>query len=472
MTLDSTHNLTLKEMDRQSVVHPNTDLRAYASGALGDPQIMETGHGIHIVDSRGRDLIDAFAGLYCVNVGYGRTEIAEAIYEQAKKLAYFHTYRGTSNEPLIRLSNRVLRMAPESMSKIYYGMSGSDANETQVKIVWYYNNVLGRPIKKKIIARHYAYHGLTILAGSLTGIPSFHKSFDLPLDMVRHTTTPHYYRYAEPGMSERDFAKKCAADLDALIEEEGPETVAAFIGEPVMGTGGIMPPPEGYWQEIQKVLDKHDILLISDEVVCGFGRTGANFGAQTYAMKPDLMTIAKGLTSGYVPLSGSIVGERVWDVLCQGSEKFGIFTHGYTYSGHPIAAAAAMANLDIVEGEDLAGNAKRTGGYMLKRMNETFGGHPLVGEVRGVGLLAAIEFVADKKTKRSFEAPLRVSARVSEECLKNGMIVRAMPSGDALAYAPPLVITPVEVDRIVEITEKSLATVTDEMVREGAWKAV
>ena len=247
MTLDATHNLTLEEMDRQSVVHPNTDLKAYASGALGDPQIMETGHGIHIVDSRGRDLIDAFAGLYCVNIGYGRAEVAEAIYEQAKKLAYFHTYRGNSNEPLIRLSDRVLRMAPENMSKIYYGLSGSDANETQVKIVWYYNNVLGRPNKKKIIARRYAYHGLTILSGSLTGIPSFHQSFDLPLGMVRHTTTPHYYRYAEEGMSERDFVRKCAADLDALIEEDGPDTVAAFIGEPVMGTGGIMPPPEGYW---------------------------------------------------------------------------------------------------------------------------------------------------------------------------------------------------------------------------------
>ena len=429
---------------------------------------METGHGIHIVDSKGQDLIDAFAGLYCVNVGYGRTEIAEAIYEQAKKLAYFHTYRGTSNEPLIRLSDRILRMAPENMSKIYYGMSGSDANETQVKIVWYYNNVLGRPNKKKIIARRFAYHGLTILSGSMTGIPSFHQSFDLPLDMVRHTTTPHYYRYADEGMSENDFAKKCAADLDALIEEEGPETVAAFIGEPVMGTGGIMPPPEGYWQEIQKVLDKHDVLLIADEVVCGFGRTGSNFGSQTYDMKPDLMTIAKGLTSGYIPLSGSIVGERVWEVLCQGSEQFGIFTHGYTYSGHPIGAAAAMANLDIVEGEDLTGNAKRTGGYMLKRMNEVFADHPLVGEVRGVGLLAAIEFVADKKTKRAFEAPLRVSAKVADECLKNGMIVRAMPSGDALAYAPPLVITPDEVDRIIEITEKSLAKVTDDLARDGA----
>ena len=301
----------------------------------------------------------------------------------------------------------------------------------------------------------------------MTGIPSFHQSFDLPLGMVRHTTTPHYYRYADEGMSENDFAKKCASDLDALIEEEGPETVAAFIGEPVMGTGGIMPPPEGYWQEIQKVLDKHDVLLIADEVVCGFGRTGSNFGSQTYEMKPDLMTIAKGLTSGYIPLSGSIVGERVWEVLCKGSEQFGIFTHGYTYSGHPIGAAAAMANLDIVEGEDLAGNAKRTGGYMLKRMNEVFADHPLVGEVRGVGLLAAIEFVADKKTKQAFEAPLRVSAKVADECLKNGMIVRAMPSGDALAYAPPLVITSDEVDRIVEITEKSLATVTDELAREG-----
>ena len=268
------------------------------------------GKGIHIYDQNGRDLIDGFAALYCVNIGYGRTEIAEAIYEQAKQLAYFHAYRGTSNEPLIRLSHRILSLAPVSMSKVFYGLSGSDANETQVKIAWHYNNVLGRPRKKKIISRERAYHGSTIMSGSLTGLPRFHANFDLPLDIVRHTVAPHHYWGAEPGVDEAGYARACAEALDEMIEKEDPDTVAAFIAEPVMGTGGILPPPDGYWSHIQQVLKKHDVLLIADEVVSGFGRLGTQFGCDRYDIEPDLMTVAKGLTSAYLPLSGVIVGDR------------------------------------------------------------------------------------------------------------------------------------------------------------------
>ena len=470
MATDPTDNLSLEELDRQNVMHALTDLADHAHGRT-DVNIVCGGKGIYVVDQHGREMIDAFAALYCVNIGYGRREIAEAIYEQAKRMAFFHTYRGSSNEPLIRLSDRVLRLAPPSMSKIYYGLSGSDANETQVKIAWYYNNVLGRPRKKKIIARERAYHGATVMAGSLTGLPRFHASFDLPREGVLHTVAPHFYRSAEPGMSERAYARLCADELDALIEAEGPETVAAFIAEPVMGTGGIVPPPEGYWDDVQAVLRKHDVLLIADEVVCAFGRVGANFGCELYGIEPDLITVAKGLTSAYVPLSGAIVGNKVWQVLEQGSGDLGPFTHGYTYSGHALGAAAAMANLDVIEKENLVGNARTTGAYMQARLADAFADHPLVGEVRGVGLLAAIEFIADKATKQLFDPSLKVGPRISQACQDRGLIARGMPAGDVLGFAPPLVITRDEVDKVIEIAGTAIDDVTDTLVREGAWKS-
>ncbi|MFD1379588.1 aminotransferase [Fodinicurvata halophila] len=415
--------------------------------------------------------MDAFAGLYCVNVGYGRQEIADAIAEQASKLAYYHAYAGHGNEPAIRLSERIIRSAPAGMSRVYYGMSGSDANETQLKLVWYYNNILGRPEKKKIISRWRGYHGSGVMTGSLTGLELFHKAFDLPRSPILHTRTPHHYWQAEEGEDERAFSRRCAAELEEMIQQEGPDTVAAFIGEPVLGTGGIVPPPEGYWQEIQAVLDKYDILLIADEVVTGFGRTGAYFGSQKYDMKPDLITVAKGLSSGYLPISGVIVGEKVWQVLEQGSDQMGAIGHGWTYSAHPICAAAANANLDIVDGEDLTGNAKRTGEYFQQRMHETFDDHPLIGEVRGVGLLAALECVADKDRKRPLDPSHKVGPALSSACLEHGIIARAMPHGDILGFAPPLVINREEVDRIVEGTRKAVDQVYEKLRAENALSA-
>jgi len=300
--------------DRAHFMHPSTHAHDHATGALPG-KIIKSASGIRIEDHEGKSYIDAFAGLYCVNVGYGRTEIADAIYEQAKKLAYYHTYVGHSTDTIIELSSRIIDWSPPGMKKVYYGMSGSDANETQIKIVWYYNNILGYPNKKKIISRERGYHGSGIVTGSLTGLPSFHQHFDLPVDRVKHTVCPHWYRKAPAGMSEAQFVSYCVDELERLIARNGADTVAAFIGEPVMGTGGIIAPPEGYWAAIQQVLKKHDILLISDEVVCGFGRIGSKMGAQHYGMQPDLITIAKGLTSAYAPLSGVIVGERVWDVI-------------------------------------------------------------------------------------------------------------------------------------------------------------
>ncbi|NBC34042.1 MAG: aminotransferase class III-fold pyridoxal phosphate-dependent enzyme [Alphaproteobacteria bacterium] len=462
---------SLEAIDRHGLLHPFTNLRGHAEGTLGGPRIITGGQGVRITDQHGKTYIDGFAGLYCVNIGYGRTEVAEAIYEQAKKLAYYHAYAGHSNEPAIRLTGRLLRMAPGKMSKVFYGLSGSDANETQVKLVWYYNNALGRPEKKKIISRHRGYHGGSVMSGSLTGLPVFHQAFDLPVKPVLHTSTPHYYWQHEPGESEAGFARRCADELEAMILAEGPETVAAFIGEPVLGTGGIIPPPAGYWPAIQAVLKKYDVLMIADEVVCGFGRIGTDFGCQAYGIEPDMVTVAKGLTSAYAPLSAALVSEPVWEVLQQGSDKLGTFAHGYTYSAHPIGAAAALANLDIVEGEDLAGNARDTGGYLQERLQAAFADHPLVGEVRGIGLLAAIEFVADKPSKTRFDPGLKVGAKVSAACLEEGLIARAMPHGDILGFAPPLVISRADVDDVVARTERAIARVTETLAKEGVLTA-
>ena len=463
-------SLSLEELDRQTVFHASTDLKAHASGVLGTPRIIDSGKGIHIRDNKGNILLDAFAGLYCVNVGYGRMEIADAIHAQAQKLAYYHTYVGHSSEVVIELSKRIIEMAPDGMSKVYYGMSGSDANETQIKLVWYYNNVLGRPQRRKIISRLRGYHGSGIMTGSLTGLPVFQSHFNLPVDTVKHTVTPHYYYGAEEGMSEQEFSYYCAGELEKLMLDEGPDTVAAFIGEPVMGTGGIIPPPEGYWPAIQSVLKKYDILLIADEVVTAFGRIGYDFGCERYGIEPDLITIAKGLTSGYLPLSGVIVGDRVWEVLEQGSEQFGPIGHGWTYSAHALAMAAGIANLDILEQEDIVANALKTGVYFQQCLKETFADHPLVGEVRGEGLLGALEFVADKAGKKRFDASLKVGSRVAAACLEHGLIARAMPHGDILGFAPPLIVTEADIDKIIDLTIKTVDQITKELTHDGVLK--
>ncbi|MGO1247235.1 MAG: aspartate aminotransferase family protein [Oceanisphaera sp.] len=466
MTLDTQKWL---EMDRQNIFHASTHLKQYANGEI-QGRIITGAQGIRIKDSTGIELIDAFAGLYCVNIGYGRLEMAEALYEQAKKLAYYHTYVGHSNEALIELSDRIIKMAPAGMSKVYYGMSGSDANETQMKLVWYYNNVRGLPQKKKIISRERGYHGSTIAAGSLTGLDTFHAHFDLPLPRVKHTLAPIYYHRADHNMSEQEFSLHCANELEKMILAEGPDTIAAMIGEPVLGTGGIVPPPAGYWAAINQVLNKYDILLIADEVVCGFGRLGSDFGSLHYDMQPDLMTIAKGLTSAYQPLSGVIVGDKVWKVLENGTDTWGAIGHGYTYSGHPMGAAAALCNLDIIARENLTENARTTGAYLQQRMQHAFADHPLVGDTRGVGLMHALEFSCDKAKRQGFDPALKVGPQIAAACLEQGLIARAMPQGDILGFAPPLVVTKDDIDDIVERTEKAVNKVTDQLVRSGDLK--
>jgi L-2,4-diaminobutyrate transaminase len=449
----------LLALDRQHFMHPSTHAYDHFSGALPG-RIVRGGSGIRITDHAGRSFIDSFAGLYCVNIGYGRTEVAEAMFRQAKRLAYYHTYVGHSTDSVIELSHRVMQWAPEGMRKIYFGMSGSDANETQVKLVWYYNNVLGRKDKKKIISRHRGYHGSGIVTGSLTGLPSFHDNFDLPIPRVKHTLCPHWYRNAPAGMDEAAFAKHCVQELEKLIVAEGPDTVAAFIAEPVMGTGGLIPPPKDYWDGIQAVLARYDVLLIADEVVTAFGRVGAKMGSQLYDMKPDLITVAKGLTSAYAPLSGVIVGEKVWETIARGSREKGPMGHGWTYSGHPVCAAAALANLDILERENITGNAAEVGAYLQKEMKRAFGSHPLVGEVRGVGMLCAIEFMKEREARQPFDPALKVGQQVSAACLERGLIARAMPHGDILGFAPPLVTTHKEIDEIISIAKESVDAVS------------
>jgi len=457
----------LSEADRKTIFHPSTDLKAHADGA-GPNTIITGGQGAFIQDANGDTLLDAFAGLYCVNIGYGRKEIGEAIHKQADKLSYYHTYVGHSNEPLIQLSDRLIKNAPKGMSKVYYGMSGSDANETNIKIAWYYHNVKGAPKKRKIISRQRGYHGSGIVTGSMTGLPVFHNHFNLPLDFVVHTTTPHYFREAAPGMTELEFSKKCANDLAELIEREGADTIAAFIAEPVMGTGGLIPPPEGYWTEIQMVLREHDIVFIADEVVTAFGRIGSYFGSDVFDIKPDIITVAKGLTSAYLPLSASIVGENVWQTLEEGCAKYGPFGHGWTYSGHALGAAAALANLDILENENVIQNVREIGPLLLSKLKANFDDHPLVGEVRGIGMLAALEFAPTKEGHSRFDPSLKVGARASAAARECQMIARAMPHGDILGFAPPLIIDEAIVDMIVERTSLALDKVTRELKAEGA----
>ncbi|MGF1910874.1 aspartate aminotransferase family protein [Vibrio kasasachensis] len=464
------HTQHLLEIDRQRVFHASTHLKQYAHGELAG-RIITHAKGIRIQDSVGNEWIDAFAGLYCVNIGYGREEMAEAIYEQAKKLAYYHTYVGHTNEALIQLSDRIIAMAPEGMSKVYYGMSGSDANETQLKLVWYYNNLLGRPDKKKIISRDRGYHGSSIASGSMTGLPLFHAHFDLPLDRIKHTIAPYYYHRQDSDMSEQQFSDYCAEQLEAMILQEGPDTVAAMIAEPVLGTGGIVPPPQGYWAAIRRVLDKYDVLLIADEVVCGFGRIGSPFGSIYYDMRPDLITVAKGLTSAYQPLSGVIVGYKVWQALEQGTEEWGAFGHGYTYSGHPLGAAAANCNLDIIERENLIQYAADTGQYLQQKMQQVFAEHPIVGDSRGVGMLHALEFSADKQHRTAFDPNLKVGPQIAAACMDAGLIARAMPHGDILGFAPPLVTTKDEIDIMVDKAHQSINKVMDALVTSKQWQA-
>lgn len=451
-------NDQLTQWDHDHFFHPSTALGQFARREMGN-RIITTAQGCHITDREGARLLDGFAGLYCVNVGYGRMEIAEAIAKQARELAYYHAYVGHGTEASITLARMVAERAPAHMNHVYFGLSGSDANETNIKLIWYYNNILGRPQKKKIISRWRGYHGSGLMSGSLTGLSLFHQKFDLPLAPVLHTTAPYFFQRADRSQDEAAFTAQCVADLEEMIDREGADTIAAFIAEPVLGTGGIVPPPAGYWPAIQAVLDRHDILLVADEVVTGFGRLGTMMGSEHYGTAPDLITIAKGLTSAYAPLSGSIISDRMWAVLERGTDETGPIGHGWTYSAHPVAAAAGVANLLLLDDLNLVANAAMVGSHLQAGLRDALGTHPNVGEIRGEGLLCAVELVAQRDPHKPLDLAEKTAPRVVAGMLERGVIARAMPQGDIIGFAPPFCLTKAEADTIISATRDAVTSI-------------
>ena len=443
----------LVEADKRSVMHPAT---AIADHLAQGPRIMEAGKGVYVSDIAGDRFLDGVGGLWCVNPGYGRAELGQAMADAAGALGYFHSFTGYSNRAQIELAEKIKALAGGAFSRVFFGSSGSDANDSLIKLIWYVNALRGKPGKRKIIARKQSYHGTTVATASLTGLPAFHRLFGLPIADILHTETPHHARYARPGETEAAYARRLAADVDATIVREGADTVAAFFAEPIIGAGGVIVPPEGYFQEIEKVCRKHEVLLVADEVVCGYGRLGTWFGHQHFGFTPDLMSTAKGLTSGYFPMSAALISEPVWRTLEDGAAEAGTFAHGFTYSGHPVGAAVALKNLEIMERERVLENVQEVGPYLQAELRRRFADHPLVGEVRGVGLVAAVQMVADKTAYRLFDPKIKMAARVVAEGLDEGIILRSLATADAVAFSPALIITKAETDRLLDGFAKAL----------------
>ncbi len=455
-------NLPLSELDKQSLFHPVSSIHDIETNG---PLIYTGAKGAEVTRDTGETLLDMGAGLWCVNVGYGREELVKAGADTMQALSFQHFFGGSSAESTIRLSDRLLTLFRDSvpgsdMARVFYGTSGSDANDTAFKLVRYYNNLRGKPAKKKIIARKGAYHGLTYASGSLTGIDAYHKAFDLPVEGVLHTECPHYYAFHKDGESEAEYTNRLIADLEALIEREGADTVGAFIAEPIMGTGGVFIPPEGYFAKVQEVLDRHDILLIADEVITGFGRTGQWFGSGTCGLRPDIVSLAKGLTSAYFPMSASIISNRIWKVLSDASAEMGAVMHGFTYSGHPVGASIAMANLDLMEREGMVERAATLGPKLLEMLKAKVGDHRYVGDIRGIGLMAAIEFTANRETREAFPTGTAPHKIVAGHAMKAGVLSRALPFLPVTAFSPPLIVTEAELDEATTRYANALETAT------------
>ena len=442
-------NLAVRDIE--TLIHPYTQL---ASLRETGPLILERGKGVFVYDTEGRGYIEGMAGLWCTALGYGNEELVEAAAAQMRKLPFAHLFTGKSHDPAIELAERLKELFPIPASKVFFCSSGSEANDTQIKLAWYMNNALGRPRKKKIISRLKAYHGVTVAAASLTGLAANHRDFDLPIAGILHASCPHHYRFAQEGESEDDFARRLAGELDALILREDPQTVAAFIAEPVMGAGGVIVPPKIYFREISKVCRKYDVYMISDEVICGFGRLGTMFGCSALGFDPDSITVAKALTSAYVPLAAVSVPQAMYEAMLDESRKIGVFGHGFTYSGHPVAAAVALKALDIYARERIADAVARKAPRFQARL-AALGEHPLVGEARGLGLVGGIELVADKRSKRSFDPKAAVAPAVVGFAQEEGLIVRFL-AGDIVSICPPLIITPQEIDELFDRLGRAL----------------
>jgi 4-aminobutyrate--pyruvate transaminase len=452
---------SLAERDIENVLHPYTNLSAHIKTG---PMVITKGEGIYVYDETGTKYIEGLAGLWCTSLGFNNKRLVEAATMAMKKLPFYHSFGGKSHPTAIALAERLMEMAPVPMSKVFFANSGSEANDTAVKIIWYINNALGLPEKKKIIAREKSYHGVTLMTAGLTGLPNNHRDFDLPLDRVLHTDCPHYYRYSVVGESEEEFATRCAESLRKLIIAEGPETIAAFFAEPVMGAGGVIPPPATYFKKVQAILEEHNILFVVDEVICGFGRTGNMFGTETYNLKPDMITVAKALSSGYLPISALMISEGIFDSMLLESKKVGVFSHGYTYGGHPVPCAVALETLNIYEEMNIVGQVQATAPVLQNGLAK-LAGHPLVGEARGVGLLGALELVKDKETRDTFKVSDGVGATLAARAQINGLISRVM--GDSLAFAPPLIINTDQIQEMLAVVKKSLDETLDILVNNG-----
>jgi 4-aminobutyrate---pyruvate transaminase len=455
------HGNSAASRDIATLLHPYTNLKTHQSKG---PLIITGGRGVNVYDDQGKEYIEGLAGLWCVSLGFSEPRLVEAARRQLETLPYYHSFASKSHGPAIELAERILDLLPEAMSKVFFNNSGSEANDTAIKLVWYYNNALGRPHKKKIISRIKAYHGVTIVSASLTGLPNNHRDFDLPVAGIVHTGCPHHYRFAQPGESEEAFATRLAEELDALIQKEGPDTVAAFIAEPVMGAGGVLVPPRTYFDKIQPVLKKHDVLLIADEVICGFGRLGTMFGLEHFDIKPDMVTMAKQLTSGYQPMSATVISGAIYDALVQQSEKIGVFAHGFTYSGHPVAAAVGVETLKIYQERRTLDHVRAVMGHFQQRLRQ-LGSHPLVGEARGMGLIGALELVEDKQTKKPFDPAVAAGPVAADLALDNHLVVRA--AGDTLAICPPLIIEDKEIDQLFDRLAATLDQTHAELKRRG-----
>jgi len=435
---------TLHSADIGAQIHPYTNLSLHQDTG---PMVITRGEGVYVYDDKGKRYLEALAGLFCVSLGFSNKRLADAADRQMRTLPFYHSFGGKATEPSVRLAQRLLAMAPVPMSKVLFANSGSEANDTALKIAWYYNNALGRPLKKKIISRTRAYHGVTIATASLTGLPNNHRDFDLPIDRILHTDCPLHYRYAQSGETEDAFATRCAHSLEQLILSEGPDTVAAFIAEPLMASGGVIVPPAGYYEKLQAVLRKYDILLIADEVICGFGRTGNMFGTETFALQPDIITLAKQLSSGYLPISALMVNEKIYRAMVEQSRKIGTFGHGFTYSGHPVCAAVALETLKVYEEERILDHVRRVTPQFQRRLAD-LAGHPLVGDARGMGLIGAVELVADKSSKASFPPTAGVAQYAGNRALAHGVLTRAL--GDTVNMCPPLIIEPQQIDELFD----------------------
>ena len=436
--------------DIASHLHPFTNMATHPQ--VG-PMVIVRGDGIFVEDDQGRRYLEAMSGLWCASLGFSNARLARAGSDALHGLPYYHTFNGRSNPAAIALAEKLLTLAPVPMSKVFFANSGSEANDSAVKLVWYYFNAIGKPAKKKIIARKNAYHGVTVVAASLSGLINNHRDFDLPIDRILHVDCPHHYRYSEPGETEEAFATRLADNLEKRILEEGPDTVGAFIAEPVMGAGGVIVPPATYFEKIQKVLAKYDVLLIADEVICGYGRTGEMFGSTTFGMRPDILTSAKGLSSGYVPISAVMISEKVHAAVAANSGKIGTFGHGFTYSGHPVTCAVALETLNVYEDENIVANVQALAPRFLEKLR-AYASRPFVGEVRGIGLIGAIELASDPAARTPFDPAQKAGVKLAELALAQGLIVRAM--GDAIAFGPPLIITAAEIDALFRRFERAM----------------